>query len=89
MAHLSWAPVVANGVIIKYMTTDEAGYPVGLCDAVGAAVWRMLEQRRAGSSKVDIVFTEVFAGPRALLSARVARHVAVGLTGSSSASSSS
>ena len=89
LAHLSWAPVVAHGVIIKYMTTDEAGYPVGLCDAVGAAVRKMLERTRANGNEVDIVFTEVFAGPRALLSARVARHVAVGLAGSFFASSSS
>ena len=88
MAHLGWVPEVANGVIVKYMTTDEAGYPVGLCDAVGAAVWKRLEQRGGSACGVDTVFTEVFSGPRALLSARVARHVAVGLAGSSSSSSS-
>ena len=87
VAHLTWAPAVRGGVITELRTKGEAAYPVGLCDAVGRALWRW-KQRRRSPDWEDIVFTEVFSGPRALLSARVARHLAVGLSSSSSFSSS-
>ena len=86
--HLTWDPEVVDGVIVKYQTRGEACYPVGLCDAVGAAVAKRRRSHHRQAPGTDIAFTEVFAGPRAILSARVARHVAVGLAGSSSSASS-
>ena len=85
--HLTWVPEVKEGQIVNYRTGAEAEYPRGLCDAVGRGVrdfeatWRTATTGRAWSSvgraKDRIVFSEIFAGPRAVLSARVARHLAV------------
>ena len=84
--HLTWAPTVAGGIIQHYQTEGEAEYPRGLCDAVGQAI---RARRAAGAARpARIAFTEVFAGPRAILSARVARHVVAGMASSSSSSSS-
>ena len=84
--HLTWAPTVAGGIIQHYQTEGEAEYPRGLCDAVGQAI---RARRAAGAARpARIAFTEVFAGPRAILSARVARHIVAGMASSSSSSSS-
>ena len=86
MRHLTWAPTVAGGIIQQYQTGGEAEYPRGLCDAVGQAI---RERRAAGAARSSIIaFTEVFAGPRAILSARAARHVVAGMVSSSSSSTS-
>ena len=86
MRHLTWAPTVAGGIIQQYQTGGEAEYPRGLCDAVGQAI---RERRAAGTARSSrIAFTEVFAGPRAILSARVAWHVVAGMVSSSSSSTS-
>ena len=77
LQHLTWIPTVINGQISSYKTESEAEYPRGMGDAVGRAVVKMRTETPAGKTAPDIVFTEVFAGPRAVLSARVARHLAV------------
>ena len=84
--HLTWTPAVSGGIIQAYQTGGEAEYPRGLCDAVGQAI---RARRAAGTPRPSrIAFTEVFAGPRAILSARVARHVVAGMGSSSSSSTS-
>ena len=88
--HGAWTPKVHQGQILEYVTGKEAEYPRGL----GDAVWRALLARRStraseGTVRATIPFTEVFAGPRAVLSARVARHLAVGQTSLRASSTSS
>ena len=76
-------PTHINRSVRDPMVTDKTGqgglYPAhdGMGDAVGRAVVKMRAETPAGTTAPDIVFTEVFAGPRAVLSARVARHLAV------------
>ena len=84
--HLSWAPTVRDGTIQAYATDGEAEYPMGLCTAVGDA----MVIRRAASTDPppEIEFTEVFAGPRAVLSAGVSQRLAAGSAASSASSSS-
>ena len=88
LKHLTWQPEVVAGIITRYPTKGEAGYPVGLCDEIAKAFRRrrgnQQHQKREG---MDIAFTEVFCGPRALLSARVCRHLAGGGAGASRSSS--
>ena len=86
LPHLSWAPTVRDGTIQAYATDGEAEYPVGMCNAVGDA----MVIRRAGATgpPPEIEFTEVFAGPRAVLSACVAQRLAAGTSASSASSSS-
>ena len=89
LPHLKWTPKVVAGAITEYPTKGEAGYPVGFCDTVAEAVVR---RRNVGKDTVQgstIAFTEVFSGPRALLSARVTRHLGAALLGSASPSASS
>lgn len=74
--HLTWAPAVVEGRITSYVTDGESEYPTGMCDAVGRALARRLAADMATQTET-IMFTEIFAGPRAVLSARVARHLAV------------
>ena len=87
LKHLMWQPEVVAGIITRYPTKGEAGYPVGLCDEIAKAFRRrrgnQQHQKREG---MDIAFTEVFCGPRALLSARVCRHLAGGGAGASRSS---
>ena len=81
-AHATWKPTVANGQIIEYKTSGEAEYPQAMCDALGQAlVSRIAALEHTASER--IVFTEVFSGPRAPLSARVARHLAAAQASSS------
>ena len=77
LQHLSWTPTVSGGQITAYMTEGEAEYPRGLGDAVGRALVKIRAEAPAATAAAGIAFTEVFAGPRAVLSARVARHLAV------------
>ena len=84
LQHLSWTPTVGgDGQITAYATEGEAEYPRGLGDAVGRAMVRIRAARPAAAAAPEIDFTEVFAGPRAVLSARVARHLAVDRASSS------
>ena len=83
LQHLSWTPAVSGGQITAYMTEGEAEYPRGLGDAVGRALVKIRAERPAAAAAPEIEFTEVFAGPRAVLSARVARHLAVDRASSS------
>ena len=89
LPHLKWTPVIKNGIITEYPTKAEAGYPVGLCDDVAKAI----VLRRAAATDIKkgstVAFTEVFCGKRALLSARVTRHLGAALLGSTSSSASS
>ena len=77
-----------GGAIQNYAASKEDGYPVGLCDAVAGGIRRRRAALKDPRANGDIAFTEVFSGAHALLSARVARHVAVGLASSSTCSSS-
>ena len=86
--HLKWTPVVSNGVIVEYPTKGEAGYPEGFCDVIAKAV---VKRRASGKDVVEesrIAFTEIFCGKRALLSARVTRHLGAALRGYVGSSSS-
>ena len=84
LQHLSWNPTVGDdGQITAYATEGEAEYPKGLGDAVGRAMVKTRAARPAAAAAPEIDFTEVFAGPRAVLSARVARHLAVDRASSS------
>ena len=82
LQHLTWTPTVIGGQITSYKTEGEAEYPRGLGDAVGRALVKIRAATPAATAAAGIAFTEVFAGPRAVLSARVARHLAVGRTSS-------
>ena len=77
LQHLTWTPTVVDGQITSYKTEGEAEYPRGMGDALGRALVRMRAAAPSAAAAADIEFTEVFAGPRAVLSARVARHLAV------------
>ena len=84
--HLSWAPTVRGGTIQAYATDGEAEYPMGLCTTVGDAM--VIRRAAASAPPPEIEFTEVFAGPRAVLSAGVAQRLAAGSAASSASSSS-
>ena len=43
LEHLSFAPVVENGVIVSFPTEPEAEYPPGLCKALARGIGRHLE----------------------------------------------
>ena len=80
--HATWRPTVAHGQIIEYQTAGEAEYPQELCDKIGQAlVARIATLEHVITDR--ILFSEIFSGPRAPLSARVARHLAAAQTSSS------
>ena len=83
LQHLTWTPTVVGGQITSYRTEGEAEYPRGMGDALGRALVRQRAERPSATAATDIEFTEVFAGPRAVLSARAARHLAVDRASSS------
>ena len=84
--HLSWTPTVRGGIIQTYATEGEAEYPEGLGNAIGDAM--VLRRAGATGSAPEIEFTEVFAGPNAVLTTCVAQRLAAGLAASSTSSSS-
>ena len=86
--HLKWTPVVLNGVITEYPTKGEAGYPEGFCDEVAKALVKRRETCTDEQKKLPIAFTEFFCGRRALLSARVTRHLGAALRGCAGSSAS-
>ena len=69
--HLKWRPAVAIGKVLQFTTGDEREYPVGFCEAYAEC----LELQAGG------VFTEVFSGPNAPLSAAVCRRIGQQLPG--------
>ena len=83
LQHLTWTPTVIGGQITSYRTEGEAEYPRGMGDALGRALVRLRAARSATTAAAEIELTEVFAGPRAVLSARAARHLAVDRASSS------
>ena len=72
--HLTWAPVVRDGVIATYPTEAEAEYPAGLCVEVAKGVAELVEAAHSGD-RYEWDFIEVFSGPNAPLSRAVAAQL--------------
>ena len=72
LPHLSWKGPVRNGIPMAYHTAEEAAYPQGPCEALAKAIleWWPTRPRQ---TRTSFVFSEVFAGPRAPLTAAVKR----------------
>ena len=68
--HATWRPVVVDGIPVAYPTADEAEYPPGLCRILANVVHEL-----ASVGDGDLVFMEVFSGPRAPLSFAVAERL--------------
>ena len=73
LAHDSWDPKVVDGAIVNYPTAAEAEYSAGFCEVIaGAVIEHLRARRRRGDTTYELIFTEVFSGPRAPLTAAVA-----------------
>ena len=68
--HDSFNPLVKNGRVVSYPTSEEREYPVGWCEAYAEGVCQASRRFAINS------FTEVFSGPRAPLSAAIAKRFA-------------
>ena len=69
--HLKWRPAVAHSKVLQFTTGDEGEYPLGFCEAYAEC----LVDQPGG------IFTEVFSGPNAPLSAAICHATGQDLPG--------
>ena len=73
-----WSPLIRNGYSHALPTSEEAAYPLGLCECVAQAIVEKHTKQQVQDHLEEFVFTEVFAGKLVGLSAAVARSLVAG-----------
>jgi len=63
--HLPWAPIVAAGGAVQFLTEDEAEYPQGLASSIALVVQHAARVHRDVREECELDFTEIFSGPNA------------------------